>query len=116
MDAMARSHAVVETAIAVTAKWCPEPRKEERPTSVHAFLMGKGKLDGTGARLSFEDRWMVFSGVANCWVVFQRKSNRQKTKVLYSGHLDGAIEFLERGPEKNTARDPFTLAQRLAGA
>ena len=116
MSALAHSYNVLETAVAVTAKWCPQPRKEERPMSVHAFLMGKGKLDGTGARLSYEDRWMVFSGVANCWVVFQRKSNRQKTKVLYSGHLDGAIESLERGPEKKTARDPFTLAQRLASA
>ncbi len=115
MDAMARSHAAVETAIAVTAKWRPEPVKEERPTSVHAFLLGKGKLDGTGARLSFEDRWMVFSGVANCWVVFQRKTNRQKTKVLYSGNLDGALEFLERGPEKKTERGPFVLARGLAG-
>ncbi len=115
MSTMARSYEVVGTAVAITAKWCPQPKKEERPVSVHEFLLGKGRLDGTGARLSFEDRWMVFSGVANCWVVFQRKGNRHKTKVLYSGNLDGAMEILERGPERRTQRGPFALVHGLAG-
>ncbi len=83
--------------------------------SVHEFLMGKGKLDGTGARLSFEDRWMVFSGVANCWVVCQRKTGRQKTKVLYSGNLEGALNLLERGPERKTGQGAFLLAPGLTG-
>lgn len=113
MSAWARTYSVVGTATPL--KWCPQPRNEERRTSVHEFLTGKGRLDGTGARLSFEDRWMVFSGVVNCWVVFERKSSRQKTKVLYSGSLEEALGFLEIGPERKRERVAFQAAPGLAG-
>lgn len=77
--------------------------------SVEAFLMGKGKLDGTGARLAYEDRWMVFSGVANHWVVYQRRNNTQKTKVIYAGDPEGALGVLERGFALKTDRE--TIAE-----
>ena len=86
--------------------------------SVEAFMRGKGKLDGTGARLAYEDRWMVFSGVANRWVVYQRKSNTQKTRVIYAGHPDGALGVLERGfaTGSETVEDPKVCAAENDGA
>ncbi len=65
--------------------------------SVEGFLRGKGKLDGSGARLAYEDRWMVFSGVANHWVVYQRRQSTQKTKLIFAGGPDEALEVLEQG-------------------
>ncbi len=65
--------------------------------SLETFMRGKGKLDGTGARLAYEDRWMVFSGVANRWVVYQRRQSTQKTKLIFAGDPDEALEVLEQG-------------------
>ena len=73
--------------------------------SLEAFMRGKGKLDGTGARLAYEDRWMVFSGVANRWVVYQRKQSTQKTKVLFAGDPDEALEILEQGLLTRSVRE-----------
>jgi hypothetical protein len=65
--------------------------------SLEEFLRGKGGLDGTGARLAYEDRWMVFSGIGDHWIVYQRKNRTHKTKVLYAGDPTSALEVLERG-------------------
>ncbi len=98
--------------------WMLATQKGEHSMSVEGFLRGKGKLDGTGARLAYEDRWMVFSGVANHWVVYQRKNNTQKTKVIYAGHPDGALEVLERGfaTGSETVEDPKVCAAEIDGA
>ncbi len=74
--------------------------------SVEEFLRGKGGLGGTGARLAYEDRWMVFSGVANHWIVYQRRQGTQKTKVLFGGDPDGALEVLEQGLTKKNSKEP----------
>jgi len=69
----------------------------ERNMTIQQFMQEKGGLDASAARLSYEDRWLVFSGVGDRWVVYQRKSGRQKTKVIYAGDLGGALEILARG-------------------
>ncbi len=115
MNTSTNTSSLVKDTIGFAVKWQPQPRKAEYPTSVHQFLRGKGKLDGTGARLAYEDRWMVFSGIANCWVVYQRKSNTQKTRVLYSGDLPGALDVLGQGRSKDSREGQCLLAPGLAG-
>jgi hypothetical protein len=71
--------------------------------SVEEFLRGRGGLDGTSARLAFQDRWLVFSGFGNHWVVYQRKIRSQKTRVLFAGGPDEALKVLEQGFRKKVA-------------
>ncbi len=78
--------------------------------TIQRFMQEKGGLDISAARLSYEDRWLVFSGVSDRWVVYQRKSGRQKTKVIYAGDLGGALEMLARGLTRKS------LVERIAEA
>ena len=65
--------------------------------TVEQFLRSTSKLDGNGTRISYEDRWLVFSGIDDHWVVYHRKHRGYRTRVLYAGDLDGALEVLTQG-------------------
>ena len=65
--------------------------------SFEGFLRDNGGLSRINARISFQDRWMIFSGVNDLWVVYQRKNGTQKTKVLFAGDSRKALEVLGNG-------------------
>lgn len=50
------------------------------------------------ARLTYDDRWLVWSIVFKEWIVQQRKRYQKTTRCLYSGEsLTTALKILEEG-------------------
>ena len=71
--------------------------------TIEAFMRNEGGADG--ARLTYQDKWLAFSGSGDTWIVFHRKPGGYKTRVLFAGDLDTALEVLTLGlPRANTAR------------
>jgi len=83
---------------------------EDRQMTLEQLLRTKSGPDGSRARVAFEDRWVVFSGFGDQWIVYQRKYGMYKTKALFAGGLHDALEVLEQGFVKMNATERKPLS------